>query len=78
VNNAGIIARGSFAELSREQWLRVMDVNVNGHFYLSKAVIPHMIRQEEGNILNITSIAAKMGDITGARFMARPRGRSIL
>lgn len=74
VNNAGIIARGSFAELSREQWLRVMDVNVNSNFYLSKAVIPHMIRQRGGNILNITSIAAKMGDITAAPVYGASKG----
>lgn len=74
VNNAGIIARGSLTDLSREQWLSVMDVNVNGNFYLCKAVIPHMIGQGGGSILNITSIAAKMGDITAAPVYGASKG----
>jgi len=74
VNNAGIIARGSLLDLSREQWLKVMDVNVNGNFYLCRAVVPNMIRQRGGNILNITSIAAKMGDITAAPVYGASKG----
>jgi 3-oxoacyl-[acyl-carrier protein] reductase len=74
VNNAGIIARGSIMDLSREQWLQVMDVNVNGNFYLCKAVVPHMIRQKGGSILNITSIAGKMGDITAAPVYGTSKG----
>jgi 3-oxoacyl-[acyl-carrier protein] reductase len=74
VNNAGIIARGAFLDLSREQWLKVMDVNVNGNFYLCKAVIPHMIRRKDGNILNITSIAGKMGDITASPVYGTSKG----
>lgn len=74
VNNAGIIARGSILDLSREQWLKVMDVNVNGNFYLCKAVIPHMIGQKGGTILNITSIAGKMGDITASPVYGTSKG----
>ena len=74
VNNAGIIARGSLLDLSREQWLKVMDVNVNGNFYLCRAVIPRMISQKSGNILNITSIAAKMGDITASPVYGTSKG----
>ncbi|HPD69183.1 MAG: SDR family oxidoreductase [Treponema sp.] len=74
VNNAGIIARGSIIDLSREQWLRVMDVNVNGNFYFCKAILPYMIRQHSGNIVNITSIAGKMGDITAAPVYGASKG----
>lgn len=74
VNNAGIIARGSIMDLSREQWLQVMDVNVNGNFYWCKAVIPHMIQRKGGEILNITSIAGKMGDITAAPAYGTSKG----
>lgn len=74
VNNAGIIARGTIMDLSREQWLQVMDVNVNGNFYLCKAVVPHMISQKYGRILNITSIAGKMGDITAAPVYGTSKG----
>jgi 3-oxoacyl-[acyl-carrier protein] reductase len=74
VNNAGIIARGSILDLSKEQWLQVMDVNVNGNFYLCKAVVPHMISRKSGRIINITSIAGKMGDITAAPVYGASKG----
>ncbi|TXT47146.1 MAG: 3-oxoacyl-acyl-carrier protein reductase [Spirochaetes bacterium] len=74
VNNAGIIARGTILDLDKEQWLKIMDVNVNGNFYLCKAAIPHMIRQKGGSIVNITSIAGKMGDITAAPVYGASKG----
>ncbi len=74
VNNAGIIARGTVLDLTREQWLQVMDVNVNGNFYFCKAVVPFMIRQRSGTIINITSIAGKMGDITAAPVYGTSKG----
>jgi len=74
VNNAGIIARGTVLDLTREQWLQVMDVNVNGNFYLCRAVVPFMIRQHSGIIINITSIAGKMGDITAAPVYGASKG----
>lgn len=74
VNNAGIIARGGIMDLSRDQWLQVMDVNVNGNFYWCRAVIPQMIKQKSGSILNITSVAGKMGDITAAPVYGASKG----
>jgi len=74
VNNAGIISRGDIFDLTREQWLQVMDVNVNGNFYFCKAVVPFMIRQHSGTIINITSIAGKMGDITAAPVYGASKG----
>ncbi|NLV85236.1 MAG: SDR family NAD(P)-dependent oxidoreductase, partial [Spirochaetales bacterium] len=66
VNNAGIIARGNITELTVETWLKVMDVNLNGTFYLCKAILPFIIEKRYGRIVNVTSIAAKTGDITAA------------
>ncbi|MCX8013712.1 MAG: SDR family oxidoreductase [Rectinema sp.] len=74
VNNAGIIARGGILDLTRDQWLKVMDVNVNGNFYLCRAVIPHMIASRRGVIINITSIAGKMGDITASPVYGTSKG----
>jgi 3-oxoacyl-[acyl-carrier protein] reductase len=51
-----------------------MDVNVNGNFYFCKAIIPYMIRQHSGNIVNVTSIAGKMGDITAAPVYGTSKG----
>lgn len=74
VNNAGIIAREAFVDLSYETWNKVMDVNVNGNFNLCKAVIPLMIENRYGKILNISSIAGKMGDITASAVYGTSKG----
>jgi len=74
VNNAGIIARGSIVSLTYAMWLRVLDVNLNGTFNCCKAAIPHMVRREAGRILNISSIAGKMGDITAAPAYGTSKG----
>ncbi len=74
VNNAGIIVRGTMLELSHEDWQRVMNVNVNGTFNCCKAVIPQMVKQSYGRIVNITSIAGKMGDITAAPAYGASKG----
>ena len=74
VNNAGIIVRESILELSLETWQRVMDVNLNGTFICSKAVIPHMIERSYGRIVNVTSIAGKMGDITASPAYGTSKG----
>jgi 3-oxoacyl-[acyl-carrier protein] reductase len=74
VNNAGIIVRDSIIELSHEDWKRVIDVNINGTFNCCKAVIPHMIGRSYGRIVNITSIAGKMGDITASPAYGTSKG----
>ncbi len=74
VNNAGIIARGTIETLSHEEWQAVMNVNVNGAFNCCKSVIPHMVKKEYGRIVNITSIAGKMGDITAAPAYGTSKG----
>lgn len=74
VNNAGIIARDAFVDLSYKTWTSVMDVNVNGNFNICKAVVPCMIERRYGKILNITSIAGKMGDITASAVYGTSKG----
>ena len=74
VNNAGIIARGTILELTLETWKKVLDVNVNGAFNCVKAVIPHMVKNRYGRILNISSVAGKTGDITAAPVYGTSKG----
>jgi len=66
VNNAGIIRRGTIDTVSEEDWKQVLDVNVTGAFHFCRAVVPVMKRQGGGTIVNVSSIAAKLGDITSA------------
>jgi len=61
VNNAGIYPRTSAEELTYAEWNRVLDINLQGAFRTCEAVIPHFIEQESGVILNIGSIAYRLG-----------------
>lgn len=74
VNNAGIIARGTILDISDEIWQSVMDVNITGSFYWCRAVLPSMMRARQGRIVNVSSIAGKMGDITAAPVYGTSKG----
>jgi 3-oxoacyl-[acyl-carrier protein] reductase len=66
VNNAGIIRRGTIETVTEEDWDRVIEVNLKGTFNCCKAVVGIMKQQAYGKIVNVSSIAGKMGDITSA------------
>jgi 3-oxoacyl-[acyl-carrier protein] reductase len=66
VNNAGIIRRGTIETVTEEDWDQVIRVNLKGTFNCCKAVIDIMKRQRMGKIVNVSSVAGKMGDITSA------------
>lgn len=67
VNNAGISKFGSFMDLTPEEWTNIMNVNVNGLYYTTRAVLPEMLERETGDIINISSTAGqKGGPITSA------------
>ncbi len=74
VNNAALIRRGSFVEHRREDWDQVLRVNLGGTFNCIKAVVPQMIKQGGGKIVNISSIAGKVGDITAAASYGTSKG----
>ncbi len=59
VNNAGVYPRGVIADFEPEEWLALIAVNVNAPFLMSHAVLPTMIAQGGGNILNVSSGAAQ-------------------
>lgn len=61
INNAGVVAFASFHETSEEDWDRVIDINLKSIFLCSKEVIPQMLKQGKGKIVNITSIAGLIG-----------------
>jgi len=66
VNNAGIIRRGTIETVTEEDWDQVIAINLKGTFNCCKAVVGPMKRQGSGKIVNVSSIAGKMGDITSA------------
>jgi 3-oxoacyl-[acyl-carrier protein] reductase len=57
VNNAGIYPQKAFLEMTAEDWNKVLRINLNGAFHCTKAVLPKMVKQKYGKIVNIASIA---------------------
>lgn len=57
VNNAAYDATGSLTEISEEEWQRTFDVNLKGPFLMMKAVVPQMIENGGGSMINISSLA---------------------
>jgi NAD(P)-dependent dehydrogenase (short-subunit alcohol dehydrogenase family) len=60
-NNAGISGVGDIIETEPELFDRVMRVNVRGVYLVSRAVVPHMIKQRSGSIINMSSCIAEIG-----------------
>jgi len=60
-NNAGISGVGDVLETTPELFDRVMQVNVRGVYLMSRAVVPHMIKQRSGSIINMSSCIAEIG-----------------
>lgn len=61
INNAGIYPRKHAAELKFEHWRQVMDLNLDGTFLCCQAVIPHMMKQKSGSIINVGSVCFPLG-----------------
>jgi NAD(P)-dependent dehydrogenase (short-subunit alcohol dehydrogenase family) len=64
VNNAGMFIRNPITEVSDDEWDQVMDLNIRAYFFTCRQVIPHMLKQGGGKIINLSSIHGFRG--TGA------------
>lgn len=62
VNNAGVCYVGSFNDMPVEEWSAMIQTNVMGMYYVTKEVLPHLIAQNEGDIINISSTAGLNGN----------------
>lgn len=78
VNNAGIIKRIPMCEMSAAEFRQVIDVDLNAPFIVSKAVIPDMIRQGGGKIINICSMMSELGRETVSAYAAAKGGLKML
>lgn len=71
INNAGLAAgRNSIQEGSIDDWDRMIDTNVKGLLYVSRAIIPDMVSRNDGHIINIGSIAGKETYLNGNVYCA--------
>jgi acetoacetyl-CoA reductase/3-oxoacyl-[acyl-carrier protein] reductase len=74
VNNAGITIDKTALKLSDEDWYKVLAVNLSGAFFMSQAVLPHMIERGSGRIINISSIIGQTGNIGQVNYAASKSG----
>jgi 3-oxoacyl-[acyl-carrier protein] reductase len=74
VNNAGITQDAMLLKMTVEQWQRVVDVNLNGVFYCTKAAAPYMTQQGRGKIINTSSVVGVHGNIGQTNYAATKAG----
>ena len=75
INNAGITGKNSTVwDYPLEEWKKVLDLNLNAVFYCLKAITPHMIENNYGRIVNISSIAGKEGNPNASAYSASKAG----
>lgn len=78
VNNAGIIKRIPMTEMTVEDFRQVIDIDLNGPFIMSKAVLPDMIEKGHGKIINICSMMSELGRETVSAYAAAKGGLKML
>jgi 3-oxoacyl-(acyl-carrier-protein) reductase len=74
INNAGITVDKTVRNMTVEDWHAVLRVNLSGAFYMSKAVLEHMIGRGFGRIVNISSIIGETGNVGQANYAASKSG----
>ena len=78
INNAGIALRSTVEDIDCKKWDKLIQVNLNGVFYFSKAVIPFMKRQNSGIIINASSNMAYIPDVGLSSYCISKAGVEIL
>jgi len=74
VNNAGITADKTVRRMTTDDWDRVVQVNLSGAFYLSKAILQHMLDRGYGRIINISSVIGSAGGFGQANYASAKSG----
>ncbi len=74
VNNAGITRDSLLPRLKEEQWDEVLDINLKGAFFCTRAATRVMAKQRYGRVVNITSVVGQMGNAAQANYCASKAG----
>ena len=74
VNNAGITKDGLLMRMKTDDWQKVLDLNLSGVFYCTRAVSRQMLKQRKGRIINITSVVGLTGNPGQANYSAAKAG----
>ncbi len=78
VNNAGILRDRFFFNMDPEEWRAVIDVHLNGAFYVSRAAAPHLRAQQSGSYVHLTSTSGLVGNLGQANYAAAKMGLTAL
>lgn len=70
INNAGIATFGTVLEMNAEEWKNIIDTNVLGTYYVTRAVLPQLIEKNGGDIINIASTSGLSGAATSSAYSA--------
>jgi 3-oxoacyl-[acyl-carrier protein] reductase/(S)-1-phenylethanol dehydrogenase len=74
INNAGIYPHALFSELDFKLWKKILDINLDGTFLMSKAFVPQMIENNYGRIVNVASTTFFMNVTHGSAYLASKGG----
>jgi 3-oxoacyl-(acyl-carrier-protein) reductase len=74
INNAGITSDKTVLKLTDEDWYKVLAVNLSGAFFMSQAVLPHMLERGSGRIVNISSIIGEIGNVGQVNYASSKSG----
>ena len=74
VNNAGITRDRSLARMTQDEWEAVIDVNLHSIFNMTSAVLPHLLTQGRGRIINISSVVGQAGNFGQTNYAAAKAG----
>ena len=78
VNNAGILRDRMFFNMSVEEWRAVIDVHLNGSFYVARAAAPHFKNQQSGSYIHMVSTSGLIGNLAQANYSAAKMGIAAL
>jgi 3-oxoacyl-[acyl-carrier protein] reductase len=74
INNAGVLSNNKLTETDNDEWHRILAVNLDGAFYLSREWLPGMKARKWGRIINVCSLAMKTGGLTAGTAYAASKG----
>ena len=74
VNGAGILSAAKIPDIQREEWDRVLGVNLSGSFFMVQKALPFLKKSNHGRIINISSVAGRMGGVENSMSYAASKG----
>ena len=74
VNGAGILSVAKIPDIQREEWDRILGVNLSGSFFMVQKALPYLKQSKHGRIINISSVAGRMGGIENSMSYAASKG----